>query len=124
MAARMDAALTCTGRLREVTGVEIDDEGREVPAYATRWTGRCLIYPADRDATVVDVGGATTPLARYTVLLPAEVDVRIGHVLDVTVSPDNPRLVGAVFRIADAPLDAWAAVRHVMAERIEGGIWS
>lgn len=111
--------LTCSGRLREVTGVEIDDYGYEVPSYATRYEGNCLIYPADRDATVVEAAAQTVPLARYTVLFPHDATVKIGYVFDVTESPDNPALVGEIFRISDAPLDAWSVLRHCMAERPE-----
>lgn len=109
-------ALTCTGRLREVVEVASDPNGVPVPTYVTRWEGRCLIYPADRDARVVEAAGRSVPLLRYTVMLPHDADVEIGYVLDLSASPDNPSLVGQVFRITDAPHDAWIVLRHCMAE--------
>lgn len=115
----VDTAMTCEGRIERVSdGWVIDPEtGYEVPAPPEIvLDGRCLVYPADRDARVVEVGGASVPLVRYTVILPAGTAVVIGDVLQVTASPDNPNLTGERLRIVDAPLDAWEVARHCMAE--------
>lgn len=116
--ARTDRALTCTGRLREIVGVGEDDDGFTITLYEDRYIGRCLVYPADRDSQAVDVGGSGTWLVtRYTVILPADAEVEVGFVLDLTSSPYQPNLAdGRLWRITDAPVDAWAAVRHCMAE--------
>jgi len=114
------SVLTCTGKVEHVvTTGDVDDYGNPVVVRTLIFQGRCLVYPADRDATVVEAASQTIPVARYTVLLPHEVDAQVGHRFEVLASPDNPALVGAVFRITDAPLDAWAILRHCVAERHE-----
>ncbi|QDO88345.1 hypothetical protein FNH13_08315 [Ornithinimicrobium ciconiae] len=112
----VDSVMACEGRLREVMGVGSDDNGFPITIYETRYEGRCLIYPADRDARVVEVVGSSVPIARYTVVFPAGTSVEIGYVFDVTSSPDAPEVVGPVFRISDAPVDAWSVARQCIAE--------
>lgn len=115
----VDSVMTCTGKVtRPGEGWVIDPEtGYEVPAPpVVIFDDKCLVYPADRDAVVVDVGGQSVPKIRYNVMLPAGSVIEIGDVLVVTSSPDNPNMVDISLRIVDAPLDAWEVARHVMAE--------
>lgn len=113
------SVLTCTGTLFELGGIVVDDHGHAVAEEIPVYEGRCLVYPADRDANDVQAGQATWTIGRYVVLFPHTVEVKVGHRFEVLTSPDSPDLVGTVFRISDAPLDAWAVLRHCVAERIE-----
>ncbi len=111
--------LTETGTVQHMTGRYVQDEatGLEAPEYVTVYTGPVLVRPQADSLRIASSGGASFPVLKFEVTLPADSDVAIGDVLTVTDAPFDDDLTGRPLRLVDVALDAWQAARFCLAER-------
>ena len=113
----VDTTLTATATLQKVGDMVMDPETLEyVPEYIDVYEGPVLIYAGISDPERPEAGGATYTVTAYTVVLPKETPVEVGHVLTVLEAPEAPETAGAVLRIASAPRQTWQVARVCYAE--------
>lgn len=113
----VDTTLTATAKLQKVEDMVMDPDTLEyVPAYLDIYEGPVLVYAGISAPDRPEAGGATFTVTAYTVVLPRETPVEVGHVLTVLAAPEAPETVGAVLRIASAPRQTWQVARVCYAE--------
>lgn len=113
----VDTTLTATAKLQKVEGMVMDPDTLEyVPAYVNVYEGPVLVYAGIAEPNRPEAGGATYTVTAYTVVLPKETPVEVGHVLTVLAAPEAPETVGSVLRISSAPRQTWQVARVCYAE--------
>lgn len=107
----------------EASGTYGPPGGVEDDADALVYEGDCAVQPAPMNRLqnregVVYVG----PDRQYEAFLPIDVvNVRTGHILKVTVSRNDPGLVGRFFRVGDALAGTMPIARHLQLREVTEG---
>lgn len=103
----------------------IGDDGSVIPLYdgtfehETPYYGR---YPGLAHETVRHTAGSTVVESRLVARVPFGQVYRPGDVLTVLEDPDNPQMVGAMFRVASIDDQSQATAQRLLCEDFQSGV--
>lgn len=119
------------GRLlarRPLPGQEtVNDDGSVSPLYdavfehETPYYGR---YPGLAHETVRHTSGSAVVESRLVIRVPFGRAYRPGDVLTILEDPDNPQMVGSVFRVASIDDQSQSTAQRLLCEDFQGGVVS
>jgi hypothetical protein len=104
-------------------GVFDENTGEIEPAEPdTIYDGPCLIRPGERLGSDVTTGERELRFRDVKAKFPVDTPILKDDIVTVTASPHDARLLGAVFRVTDVPLDEWQISRVANLEDITGDV--
>lgn len=96
--------------ISRVTGTTLDGDGREVPARATIYSGRCKVQANQLVDTSPEAGGASVTVQRYRVDIPVGTGpVKVG---DLIVTR------GRQFRVTGLHDKSWQTAQRLPVEEV------
>lgn len=109
-----------TATIKVKSGTTFDPvTGSNTPTYTIRATGvPCLIRP--RSASRGEVAETEATISRHEGKFPANTNIQVEDLVDVTASTHDSGLVGKTFAVVERPLDDWQIARVVVLEVVEG----
>ena len=117
---------TCTIR-RPIPGEEPDDPtlpGRTIPVYEDEpvYVGKCYLrYPGLAHEQNPVFAGATTTISRVILRVPFGPILRPGDVVTIDSDPDNPQLVGTMFRVGSLDDQSQATAQRAILDDFQQG---
>lgn len=117
---------TCTIR-RPIPGEEVDDPtlpGRTIPVYEDEpvYVGKCYLrYPGLAHEQNPVFAGVTTTISRVILRVPFGPILRPGDVVTIDSDPDNPQLVGTMFRVGSLDDQSQATAQRAILDDFQQG---
>lgn len=109
--------------IRRNTGTTTDDFGAVTPTTETVYEGKGYArYPGLAFEQNLESAGADITVSRIVYRIPFGAVVRPGDTLEVTADPDNPQLVGTVFRVASIDDQSQATAQRLLCEDFQSGV--
>lgn len=102
----------------DVLDVDTGELGQPDSDQLFVYRGVCIVKP-NKGYRQTDVGGETTAERYHDLLVPLSApEVRIGDLVEITVSQRDPQLLGDKFVVTDTIATSFAIVRRIEMERV------
>lgn len=115
--------MRATCRIERPTGPVDDGQGGVIVTYERLYEGGCYVrYPGMAFESNLDAAGVTVVQSRVVVRVPFGIQYLPGDLVRMTADPDNPQLVGTVYRVASLDDQSQASAQRLLCEDNQAGV--
>jgi len=100
-----------------------DDDGKVTPVTVNVYEGKCYTrYPGLAFETNHESAGVQVVDSRIVVRIPFGTKHRPGDVVTILTDPDNPQLIGCVYRVASIDDQSQATAQRLLCVDYQAGV--